>query len=104
VKALDLSMPRGRLRVPGNVSVGGVGIEVRECVDLAPGDAIVVWLSIPDSLGPIELRVKLTHYRFIEAAGRFYGGGYFFGMDALSESPLYRFIEESALAERAKMP
>ncbi len=97
IQEMVLGLPGGPRLATGNVSVGGVGFELDEDVELSPGDRFTVRLSVPDSHDPIDVSAELCHLRFVESAGLFYGGGRFVDLDELSEYPLFRYVEEASL-------
>lgn len=98
VDQMLLGLPEGPRYVAGNVSVGGVGFELEEEIALQLGDRFRVRLTVPDNDEPLDMYAELCHLRYLDAAGRFYGGGRFVDVDELAEYPLFRYVEESALA------
>lgn len=97
VRQMILTLPDGARYVAGNVSVGGVGFELDDETSLRPGQEFSVRLSVPDNHEPLDMRARLCHLRFVESAGRYYGGAKFVDVDALNEWPLFRYIEEASL-------
>jgi hypothetical protein len=95
---------RGSRLVHGNVSVTGIGFELPGSVSVAKGDLIEARLHLHDQT--IAVRARVTWIRRLEprAIGRIYVGAAIVGMDELVANPLYRFVEEWALLERAARP
>jgi hypothetical protein len=99
-----VTLPSGHRLVRGNVSEYGVGFEMSVSTHLKIGDPLEVRLFLPEET--LVLRVVVTRVRRAEprSVGRMFVGGEIQNLDELVGNPLFRFVEESALLQRALQP
>jgi hypothetical protein len=94
----------GSRLVHGDISLTGLGFELPGSASISKGDLIEVRLALPDQM--ITVRARVTRIRRVQprAIGKIFIGASIVGMDELSANPLFRFVEESELLERAARP
>ncbi len=83
----------GDLVVRGNLSSGGVGFEVPG--PLKVGEPVCVSLMLPETGEPASISAVVAHVE--RRHGTFYIGVRFLEVDHFVQSPIDRYVEETAL-------
>jgi hypothetical protein len=103
VPHLWIALPHGAVATRGNISTGGIGFEVDGCPPLRAGDPIVVRVAIPETGEPLALSATICRVHYDDRRERLYVGARFVDVDLLTEFPLFRFVEETALLSRTAL-
>jgi len=103
VSRLRIGLADADLTLDGNVSTGGVGFEVDPDLRLNVGDPIAVMLDLPELGEPLALSATVCHVHLRTESRSRYVGARFLDVDELVENPLFRFVEETVLLDRASL-
>jgi len=104
VSHMMVRLNSGLRLVHGDVSLTGVGFVLQSACYVKPKDVLEVKLYLPDQV--VLLKVVVRRIRRLEpwSLGKMFVGADILSMDELVANPLFRFVEESALARRAIAP